>query len=460
MRKLLFLLLLIPALMLATNRHVKVSGGASSGAALDSATAWTLAWSTSASNTTLQAGDTVWIHAGTYTGADFDKSGTSANPIIYRNYQNQLVRLSESSSTSVTAYVNGSYIRIWGLEFTNTATTISGEGSNCIEMQGVGSKLINCVVYNAATTGIHSSPGGSIGRVDGPFEIYGCIVYLNGRKTAGENPGSFGYGMYLQHDPGDNWKTASNNLVFNNYGKWQIHMYGGAGAPDSILLDHNFMSNTAWWAAITAGGEDVKSKDVHLDTNYFYGVENPDGLAGTIFQEYGSAMTNPKYRGNYFYGGEMALNNATTGRVYTGNTYYGVFPKICTNWSSQTFTNFDTSSVSGQGNRWFISSAPTGTQVFVLPNKYEPGRANIVIYNWGQASSVSVDLSSVLAVGSPYTIRDVQNYHGTPLMTGTYAGAASALPYPEPGRLTKHRLHIHLLLEIYFIRQTRSVRFS
>jgi len=39
-----------------------------------------------------------------------------------------------------------------------------------------------------------------------------------------------------------------------------------------------------------------------------------------------------------------------------------------------------------------------GTKVFVRPNRYESGRANIVVYNWDNSPKVSVDVHSVLDV--------------------------------------------------------------
>ena len=40
-------------------------------------------------------------------------------------------------------------------------------------------------------------------------------------------------------------------------------------------------------------------------------------------------------------------------------------------------------------NNTYYSARPTGTKVFVRPNKYEPGRANITIYNWDKAATVT-----------------------------------------------------------------------
>ena len=63
------------------------------------------------------------------------------------------------------------------------------------------------------------------------------------------------------------------------------------------------------------------------------------------------------------------------------------------------------------------------------PNAYEPGRANIVIYNWTSAPTVSVDISSAgLTAGDSYVLRDALNYFGPPVQTGTYSGNAITVP--------------------------------
>ena len=61
--------------------------------------------------------------------------------------------------------------------------------------------------------------------------------------------------------------------------------------------------------------------------------------------------------------------------------------------------------------------------------QYEPGRANITIYNWGKATSVAVSLAAAgLASGDNFEVRDAQNFYGAPVATGTYAGAPIPIP--------------------------------
>jgi hypothetical protein len=67
--------------------------------------------------------------------------------------------------------------------------------------------------------------------------------------------------------------------------------------------------------------------------------------------------------------------------------------------------------------------------VVVRPNAFEPGRGHVVVYNWSGASEVAVDMSSILAVGQQYEIREVQRYYNDPpALQGTYAGGTLNLP--------------------------------
>ena len=66
--------------------------------------------------------------------------------------------------------------------------------------------------------------------------------------------------------------------------------------------------------------------------------------------------------------------------------------------------------------------------MFVRPNRYEPGRANIIVYNWDNSASVNVDLSTVLTAGQSYTIVNAQNFFGSPVTSGTYNGGTIGIP--------------------------------
>ena len=70
----------------------------------------------------------------------------------------------------------------------------------------------------------------------------------------------------------------------------------------------------------------------------------------------------------------------------------------------------------------------THPKVFLRPNRYEPGRANLVIYNWSRQATVPVDLSGIVRVGDRYDVRNVQDFFGAPVLSGTYTGGPVDVP--------------------------------
>ena len=70
----------------------------------------------------------------------------------------------------------------------------------------------------------------------------------------------------------------------------------------------------------------------------------------------------------------------------------------------------------------YAGSAPTGGKIVVRPNQYEPGRANIIVYDWAQQSTVSVDVSVILNMGERYVVQNSQDFYGPPVAGGVYTG--------------------------------------
>jgi hypothetical protein len=103
-----------------------------------------LSWKTiSKANSTLQAGDTVYLRAGTYTNEQIkpSNSGTSGNYITYQNYSSESVILSEHK-VPLYLYKND-YIKIDGFRMQNSNIFFAltgGANHNIIQ---------NCTFYNA-----------------------------------------------------------------------------------------------------------------------------------------------------------------------------------------------------------------------------------------------------------------------------------------------------------------------
>ena len=97
----------------------------------------------------------------------------------------------------------------------------------------------------------------------------------------------------------------------------------------------------------------------------------------------------------------------------TGNSFYGGIAGF---------------SQSQYPSNTYYSSRPTGVKVFIRPNAYEAGRANVTVYNWANQSSVSVDLTGILAPGTGFEIRNAHDFFGAPVVTGTYSGGSVSIP--------------------------------
>jgi hypothetical protein len=128
---------------------------------------------------------------------------------------------------------------------------------------------------------------------------------------------------------------------------------------------------------------------------------------------YSAGCTNATLTDNYLESGTALTMNNCTDVTMNSNTFYG---------SAVGFTQ------SQFPNNTYYSSRPTGLKVFIRPNAYEAGRANITIFNWDLQSTVGVDLSSVLSTGSYFEVHDAQNFFGPPVLTGTFDGTAVAFP--------------------------------
>jgi len=119
----------------------------------------------------------------------------------------------------------------------------------------------------------------------------------------------------------------------------------------------------------------------------------------------------------------IELNDCVNAQV-SGNTFYGsTLPKV--GGVVQSDAEFRSTFPS---NEYFSDTlgAPSGIQVFVRPNRFEGGRAHIVIYNWDLANAVDVDVSSLGLIGDGVTLRNVQDYYGATQALAVNAGTLSA----------------------------------
>jgi hypothetical protein len=457
-------MLAFAALAAATEYHVTPTGTA--GGSGSSGSPWDL--TTALAKTTVHGGDTIWVHGGSYPGGYTSSlTGATGNNILVRNYNN------ERASVEAAFTVNGANVTFWGLEIlcsgpTRVSTSSAPTLDYGIAVYAVGVKCINCIVHDTAE-------GFSAYNAAASGEYYGNLSYYNGYIGTDR---AHGHGFYLQNISGI--KYVEENFCGDNACEG-MQIYGSGNASlIGFRVDGNVLYNTAWVKAggnhqynfIVGGGN--QRRDVKLNNNYSYFTANEGGTIDVSAYNVGQDL---EVKDNVFVGGYGSFNiglltgptTVTGNRIvhrpgedltmvwfdisaggaastytwdnnqYFGSGYVGGCFRINSSgggsyfsydgWKSQ--TGFDANSV-------YSATMPTGKWVYVRPNKYEAGRANITIYNFDKSGTVDVDLSPALTPGSTYVIRDAQNiFATTPVKTGTYAGGT--VPITMTG-LTKPQL--------------------
>lgn len=393
---------------------------------------WDLTTALAGGNGRVHAGDTVWMRGGTYPG-NF-RTGLAGAPgqmIVFRQYPG------ERATIDGTIRLDGADVVLWGFEVMRSSP--SGM-LPAVESRGARQKFINLVVHDAAQQGITFWDE----AVDG--ELYGNIVYNNGTHE------NLDHGTYVHNQTGT--KLILDNVFFNNLA-YGIHVYANPDDPTqrnvhvigNVSFNNGTISSRYVAKCNLLIGSESRDEGMRAENNllYFSGTAGENMRIGYL-----AVNGDVVVKGNTVFGGATALmmgdwssatvqNNtvggpvemvdlrdAPTGHSWSGNKYYR--SATASAWRStagaMSLAQWKTTTGLGSTDQ-AVAEVPTETQVFVRPNKYEAGRATVVVYNWGSQSSVSVNLSGVLASGQRYEVRNVQDFYGAPVASGTYNGSVS-----------------------------------
>ncbi len=414
--------------------------------------------------------------------------GTKEAPIVVRSYPGERVTIDLGNSAfyiggntwdGTTADLNkGHDMWLWGLEIMSSVSPHSdgtpcggSTGNHCswtalysfVDIRGPRTKIINCILHDMST-------GISSWRFAYEVDVYGTTIFHNG--WVGPDRGH-GHGFYIENlrDRQYRAKEMEDNIVFENASN-NIQAYAG-GAE---VANMKFLGNTLFNAGYLSGSYDYNflvgsgsgpKQDFYIKDNMTYST-NDDSMTSfgwnwdyvnnnaTVDNNYlmGGAIASGMYNwyqgvftNNTVYAGkgvttqlnnfiDAGINQSASGYVWNNNTYYGnnAFRISYNTTADRNYNgavhgdtrdfNFWKTATGFDKNSTYISSAPTGLKVFVRPNKYEPGRANITVYNWDLKPTVSIDLSqSGIKPGDAYKIIDAQNINGDPIASGTYTGA-------------------------------------
>jgi len=360
----------------------------------------------------VRPGDTVWLRGGVYRrtaqpDANGDLAvfvstitGTAAAPIVVRQYPGERATLDGNlSPSSPVLMVMGSYTWYWGFEVTNSNPNRSTTRGDGIDTYGHHNRLINLVIHDTGNgIGFWST-----GQAD-DSEIHGSLVSHVGWEASDRG---HGHSIYVQNVNGV--KRITDNILFESF-SFGLHAYTQNGRIDNLTVTGNIAFNhgnlspgSGAKANILFGGGQV-AQNPNVSGNFAYYPAGSDGRGLDI-----SLCNNGRLQNNYLAGGTPLRLGACSNTVISGNTMYG--PVAASTAAAYPANVYGTT--------------PSGTFVGVRPNAYEPGRANVVIYNWTNLPAVTVSLAAAgLAIGDRYEIRDAQNYYGPAVFSGVYSGQA------------------------------------
>lgn len=386
----------------------------------------------------LHPGDTVWLKGGIYTNTydaqtsfNCKTNGTANAPIIFRNYNNERVTIDGQLLYSL--YVglgNSSYTWFWGLEITNTASTDRNHDiPGGITCTAENIKFINMIIHDTGT-------GIDCWKTAKNSETYGCIIYHIGNNLLnGTNLEGHGHGMYLQNDTFGT-KLIHNNIIFNTYGYgikvWQTTTTAALGNFDiqrNIVFNSGAASENLGGVGnnsrthnffVVANGENNPVRNTVIKHNYTYADQTmPRPSVNAFGLNYG--VLNMTLDSNVLMCQTRLGHNNTPifDASVKGNQIIGGIPPVygIYLWG---FTQADYP----QNN--FIPIVPTsGLSYFVLPNKYESDRSHIVIYNWDNSNSVTVNITNTgLQNGDQYELINTLDYYED-VITKTYDGSGT-----------------------------------
>lgn len=408
-----------------------------------------------------QPGDTFWLRGGNYALGHIDTKiqGALGQPITFRQMPGEWARI--DGSLNFYGSTGNMVLRDFELYSSDTnrvsAQTNAGFDPTDIKIiPGIASyvpnmSFINLVVHDQTRHGFYISEFATNNL------IYGCLVYNNG-WSAPDN--AEGHSLYVQSHVG--MREITDNVAFNAAGV-NFHVYENtAGARlEGITLDGNVAFNAGALQAVRTYRDWIVGVDapatsadrIILKNNMGY---YPPGSAAFNQVQIGRDGVNGSVAllNNYFPQG-LEMNNwtiaAVTGNMFVGqSTNYVVTLNqtqvpLATAWNVNSYSRLPTggdflvnsndygfsewqNATGYDQNSSYVTLNLSGMKAFVRPNRYETGRANIIVYNWDNLSYMSVDVSSAMATNAAYEVRNAEDFFAPPVLSGVYDGLPLALP--------------------------------
>ena len=423
----------------------------------------------------LAPGDTLWLREGVYQGQFVSEiKGRPDLPIYVKQYPGERAVLDGAGALQTTLEIAGPDVWFWGFDVTNSSpqrvfdTPSQGETRRAtgISVSAPRVRLINVSVHDAFT-------GVTLTEKADSAELYGCVIYDNGIR---EPQGGVGHGLLFLTGT----IRAIDVVTFNNQGRG-LNADPQSGSDGAFVVD-GLVSFDNGQSSITDPGFrleniflDGESNQLQMTNSHLYHPPATIGQNASLNggKSAGGSLTMTR---NSFVGGSVAvsLSQWRTARVIE-NLFYipgspnpNVDQRVATvkqpgdvavpyDWNTNRYVDQST-----QGYPFIFNQAlnsygganlsfpewqkatqfdaqaqyqrerPSGTQVFVRPNRYDPSRALAVVYNWDNQPAVDVPLNTLdLKRNERIEVIDVQRMFDEPIVAQTYNGQSISVPMTE-----------------------------
>jgi dienelactone hydrolase len=335
---------------------------------------------------TIEPGTIIWIKGGTYKHPARNSplyqvklAGTKDAPIHVRAMPGERVTLDGGLFIAP----GSSHLWVWDLEIMFSETNrISPNASappgypavSGIEIRGGSDcKYINLTIHDC-----FQGMGFWIPATDS--EVHGCVIYNNGYQGQDRH---HGHSIYTQNKTGI--KTITGCILSarkdRTEGSFTMHVYGsGKSALENYVIEDNIAYEVGTF--LVGGGAPVRN--VKLARNYLHGINMQLG--------YGAQNDDCELRDNLIAGGKLSINK---------------FKKVINENNPETVPD---------------------QKAVLIPNKYDPTRANVAIYNGAKADKVALDVSKFLKAGEKYRLLNPRDLFGKPVLEGKTDGASITVP--------------------------------
>lgn len=380
--------------------------------------------------TQVQPGDTVYIRGGEYQvpnyvngdhGFQLQLKGTEQGRVTVRNYQDEHVVL-DGGILADKANNYPTFVDLVGLEVTvrhheedfdleDHRAQPHPHGGVILKF-GEGIRLINCVIHHGMHQGIGYWEG-----LKGDCLIYGCVVYNNGWRNAGNSYN--GHGIYGQCKDPDT--RLVENCIFAD--QWSFHMqwYGSANAFIDNVTIKDVIAYADYERFGQAGHNRVLLGGTNGDSQRNFVVDGLYAHNSNLQLGWNRDVENATVKNNFLTLGNIA--------IYPGSTYMEENNFMWhEHYDGQTGEYTGELKHSGPENGAEIPPEPV---VKLLPNTFEPNRAHLAVFAFQQQTEVTVDVSSWAAEGEVIRLYDPMKLFGQPLCTATVTDGSITVPMDD-----------------------------